>query len=128
MKYSNNVQPANNLSWFTTWFDSAHYQTLYAHRSDDEAAAFVDALVSELRPGVNASAIDVGCGSGRHCRQLAAKGLNVTGIDLSFSSIKRAKKHETDSIRFYQHDMRVAFGKSWFDYVFNFFTSFGYFK
>lgn len=29
--------------WFAAWFDSEHYHKLYAHRSDAEAARFIDA-------------------------------------------------------------------------------------
>lgn len=71
--------------------------------------------------------LDLGCGSGRHSKYLASKGFDVTGIDLATSSIRQAKREETEKLRFYCHDMRAPFGKSKFDYVFNFFTSFGYF-
>jgi SAM-dependent methyltransferase len=101
---------------------------LYAHRGDNEAADFIDSLVQNLNPPANASVIDVGCGAGRHCKILASKGLNVTGIDLAFSSIRQAKKSERPNLHFFQHDMRVAFGRNTFDYVFNVFTSFGYFR
>jgi SAM-dependent methyltransferase len=70
----------------------------------------------------------VGCGAGRHCRKLAGKGFNVLGIDLALSSIHRAKKYTTESMKFLRHDMRLPFGVNCYDYVFNFFTSFGYFN
>ena len=31
--------------WFASWFDSPHYQQLYAHRSDAEAAGLSDPVV-----------------------------------------------------------------------------------
>jgi SAM-dependent methyltransferase len=49
-------------------------------------------------------------------------------MDLAASSISEAKKSEQPRLRFLQHDMRVPFGRNTFDYVFNFFTSFGYFE
>ena len=52
----------------------------------------------------------------------------VTGLDLAASSIRQAKKYESFNLRFSRHDMREPFGNNHFDYVFNFFTSFGYFK
>jgi SAM-dependent methyltransferase len=58
---------------------------------------------------------------------LAAKGFCVTGIDLAAGSIKTAKQSERPGLQFLRQDMRVPFGKNWADYVFNFFTSFGYF-
>jgi len=113
--------------WFAAWFDSPHYHTLYAHRSDTEAAAFIDALIDRLQPGDDASILDLGCGAGRHARYLASKGFDVTGLDLSAASIRRAQRFERPGLRFRRHDMRVPFGRQAFDYVFNMFTSFGYF-
>jgi SAM-dependent methyltransferase len=113
--------------WFATWFDSTHYRKLYAYRDDTEAARFLDALVGRLQPGRGARALDLGCGAGRHSKYLASKGLEVVGMDLSANSIDEAKRAESPHLRFVQHDMRVPFGRDVFDYVFNFFTSFGYF-
>jgi SAM-dependent methyltransferase len=128
MQYGNENTIVQNLPWFKSWFDSAYYHKLYAHRSEKEAADFIDELIAELQPAEHAVMLDVGCGNGRHCRQLAAKGFNVMGIDLAFSSIKHAKKYETPLLHFFQHDMRFPFGNNYYDYVFSFFTSFGYFK
>jgi len=52
----------------------------------------------------------------------------VTGVDLAASSISFAKQFKNDRLYFYRHDMRNPFGKNRYDYVFSFFTSFGYFK
>jgi len=113
--------------WFETWFDSFHYHKLYAHRDDTEAARFLDQLIARLEPRRGSHVLDLGCGTGRHSRYLASKSLQVTGMDLAAGSISEAKKSERPWLRFLQHDMRVPFGRKAFDYVFNFFTSFGYF-
>ena len=113
--------------WFAAWFDSTHYQTLYAHRNDEEAAGFVDQLAARLRPAAGATVLDLGCGTGRHARHLNARGLRVVGIDLSSESIRRAKEFETPDLWFRRQDMRLPFGHEVFDYVVNLFTSFGYF-
>ena len=72
--------------------------------------------------------LDVACGKGRHSRRLAEMGFDVTGIDLSEPSITEALKFETDHLHFFVHDMRLPFYINYFDYAFNFFTSFGYFN
>jgi len=128
MKQVNENILVQSIPWFKSWFDSAYYHKLYAHRSEKEAADFIDELITALQPDQHAAMLDVGCGNGRHCRQLAAKGFNVTGIDLAMSSIRQAKQYETSSLQFFQHDMRKPFGNNHFEYVFSFFTSFGYFK
>lgn len=96
--------------WFATWFDSDYYHKLYAHRDDTEAAGFVEALTQRLRPAAGSRALDVGCGAGRHARQLASRGFRVTGIDLAARSIVQAKTFERSGLRFVRHDMREPFG------------------
>ena len=113
--------------WFASWFDSPHYHKLYGYRDDSEAKVFVDALVNRLRPEINAELLDLGCGAGRHARQLASRGFRVTGVDLSAGSIAEARRRERPGLRFLRHDMREPFGSQAFDYVVNLFTSFGYF-
>jgi SAM-dependent methyltransferase len=114
--------------WFASWFDSPHYHRLYAHRDEGEAARFIDAIVTRLRPREGARVLDLGCGAGRHARRLASKGLDTTGIDLSPRSIAEAAKAGSANLRFRRQDMRVPFGRQAFDFVFNVFTSFGYFR
>ena len=115
-------------TWFKDWFNSPYYHQLYFKRDDKEAAAFIDNLISYLKPAANSTMLDVACGKGRHSIQLANKGFDVTGIDLSDDSINEALQYETDTLHFYKHDMRLPFWINYFDYAFNFFTSFGYFK
>ncbi|WP_341840998.1 class I SAM-dependent methyltransferase [Chitinophaga caseinilytica] len=114
--------------WFKDWFNSPYYHLLYNNRDEREASAFIDKLVDYLRPDAGALMLDVACGRGRHARYLADKGFNVTGIDLSEESIAAARKLENERLSFFQHDMRLPFRINYFDIVFNFFTSFGYFE
>ena len=128
MKNLRNLGLNANPSWFKSWFDTSFYHQLYAHRNDREAIHFIDNLLPTLQPSTHAKMLDLGCGGGRHAKYLASKGYHVTGLDLAASSIQQAQRNAVDNLQFYQHDMRVAFGKNYFDYVLNFFTSFGYFE
>jgi len=113
--------------WFKDWFNSPYYHLLYSDRNEQEAADFIDKLLIYLQPFPESRMLDVACGKGRHSLQLAAKGFDVTGIDLSEASILEALASESDRLHFYVHDMRKTFWINYFDYAFNFFTSFGYF-
>ena len=113
--------------WFKDWFNSPYYHQLYQNRDEKEAAEFINRLIKFLSPSPHAFMLDIACGKGRHALQLAEKGFDVTGIDLSEQSIEEALKVEKENLHFYQHDMRMPFWINYFDFVFNFFTSFGYF-
>lgn len=114
--------------WYKEWFNSPYYHQLYFKRDEIEAADFINKLIDHLKPPMGASMLDVACGKGRHSIQLASQGFDVTGIDLSDESIREAKAFENNNLHFYVHDMRLPFRINYFDYVFNFFTSFGYFE
>jgi SAM-dependent methyltransferase len=115
-------------NWFEDWFNSDYYHLLYKHRDDLEADRFIRKLIGHLQPPSGARMVDVACGKGRHSKVLCDLGFDVTGIDLSAASIAAAVVEENDHLHFYQHDMRMPFWINYFDYAFNFFTSFGYFK
>ena len=113
--------------WYKDWFNSPFYHKLYFYRDEREAQQFIGRLLDHLKAPPGSRILDVACGRGRHSRCLAEKRFDVTGIDLSFDSINYAKKFENDHLQFFQHDMRLPFWINYFDYAFNFFTSFGYF-
>jgi len=113
--------------WFTSWFDSPYYHTLYKDRDDNEARGAIDGLLQALQLPEGARVLDLACGKGRHALYLAEKGFDVTGLDISEASIGFARQYESDNLAFYQHDMRLPFRIRYFDAVMNFFTSFGYF-
>ncbi len=114
-------------AWYTDWFNSPYYHKLYFERDEEEARQFIRKLIDHLHPPPGSRMLDVACGRGRHSKLLASLGNDVTGIDLSPDSIAFAKQFEGEHLHFYQHDMRLPAWINYFDYAFNFFTSFGYF-
>src|SRR5690554_4267521 len=114
--------------WFENWFDSKYYPMLYQNRDMDEAASFVNKLLAHLNPPNNSQVLDIACGEGRFAKQLQIHGHQVVGIDLSEKRIEKAQEMENENLRFFIHDMRLPFYRNYFDYAFNFFTSFGYFS
>jgi SAM-dependent methyltransferase len=115
--------------WFENWFDSKYYPILYDNRDLVEAETFVDNLMKYLKLPSESVVADMACGEGRYSYQLAKFVNRVVGFDLSQARIQVAKeRYESEHIRFYQHDMRAPMYVNYFDAIFNFFTSFGYFS
>jgi len=111
------------MAWYREWFGE-DYLELYAHRDRAEAerqADFVQAQLGESRPR---AALDLACGAGRHTDVLRERGLRVLGIDLSLTLL--AQRPDLPRVA---GDMRaLPFVPGAFDWVLNFFTSFGYFE
>lgn len=116
------------MPWFKSWFNSPYYHILYQHRDDKEAEQFLDRLINYFNPPQNSRILDLACGKGRHSVYLNGKGFEVTGIDLSEESIEYCRQFENSRLSFFVHDMRHLFRVNDFDFVFNLFTSFGYFE
>ena len=113
--------------WYETWFSSPYYHILYKERDEKEAQYFLDRLIDFLKPAAGARILDVACGKGRHAVYLNKKGYDVSGFDLSKENIDYDRQFENETLKFFVHDMREPFRTDDFDYVFNLFSSFGYF-
>lgn len=112
--------------WFSDWFNTPYYHTLYKHRNDVDAQFFMQNIVSHLQLPKTAHILDLPCGKGRHSIYLNSLGYKVSGGDLSENSIKHAKQFESDTLNFQVWDMRKPVQQK-YDAIFNLFTSFGYF-
>ncbi len=115
------------MTWFEEWFDSPYYHILYKNRDEKEACYFLDHLITKLSLAQGGKALDLACGKGRHSVYLNKQGFEVTGVDLSEASIEHARQFENSKLSFFVHDMRNILYVNYFDYIFNLFTSFGYF-
>lgn len=114
--------------WFESWFDSPYHGMLYKHRNEVEAKRFIDNLFEFLKPSSKDRVIDIACGEGRHAAYMSHFVGEVVGIDLSQKRIERASRIASEHLNFYRHDMREVVRNEYFDFGFNFFTSFGYFQ
>ena len=77
--------------WYELLFEN------YAHKYDNESfvqgtAGECDFLEQEINCDKSLEIIDIGCGTGRHSIELAKRGYNITGIDLSESQLNSAKE------------------------------------
>ena len=116
------------MPWYKNWFDSPYYDALYSHRDGVEAEAFVNRLLDYLKPAPGSLMADIPCGTGRHAQFMAAAGHEVFGYDLSEQNIEEAGKLKHDRLHFAVLDMRQMFHVRYFDFIFNLFTSLGYFE
>lgn len=122
------------MSWFKKWFSDKHYLELYQHRDEEDARWIINLLQRSISVNTKSKVLDIACGSGRHSIELARRGFDVTGFDLSEFLIKEARKNLKNSrekdmkIKFLIKDMRDFNFKGKFDIAVNIFTSFGYFE
>lgn len=94
------------------WYEELF--TDYANTYDKEeftkgTVTEVDFIESEIEFDSTRKILDVGCGTGRHAIELAKRGYQVTGIDLSEDQLKRAKEKgesEVVEVTFLQGDAR----------------------
>ncbi len=94
-----------------------------------DTAAEVEFLLDKLRLVPGLAVLDTVCGQGRHAIPLAARGLRVTGADLSDQEIAAAREAAVAAkvdARFVHSDMRELPFEGEFDAAYNFFTSFGF--
>ena len=121
------MERKDDSAWYSTWFDSPFYHILYQHRNHSEAEKAVNTLLAFAGVEKGSVVMDLCCGKGRHAILLEKAGNIVTGLDLSPANINYCKSFENDNLHFDVRDMREVYEADKFDYVFNLFTSFGYF-
>jgi 2-polyprenyl-3-methyl-5-hydroxy-6-metoxy-1,4-benzoquinol methylase len=77
-----------------------------------------DFIEKEINYNKELKIIDIGCGTGRHAIELAKRGYQITGVDLSDSQLRRAKekaKAQNLEIDFQRQDARKLPFSSTFD-------------
>jgi SAM-dependent methyltransferase len=111
------------MAWYKDWFGE-DYLELYAHRDEGEAQRQVEFVRRFVADGKSPRAVlDLACGAGRHTAVLREAGYRTLGVDLSLTLL--AHPPRVPSVA---GDMRsLPFASGSFDWVLNFFTSFGYF-
>ncbi len=111
------------MAWYKEWFGE-EYLELYAHRDRGEAEIhvdFVEQTFSDRRPR---AVLDLACGAGRHTEALRRRGFRALGVDLSLTLLT-----QNPELPRVAGDMRcLPFADAAFDWLLNFFTSFGYFE
>jgi SAM-dependent methyltransferase len=115
--------------WWRTWFGPS-YLALYDETLRERTPVEIDRLetILHLRPPLRI--LDLPCGQGRHAIELARRGYEVTGVDISPFMIDVARERAKASalqVHWLTGDMRKPVPGEAFDLILNLFTSFGYF-
>ncbi len=95
--------------WYESLFEN------YARKYDEECyvqgtVGECDFIEQEINHNKNLKIIDIGCGTGRHSIELAKRGYQISGIDLSESQLARAREKAKEAgvtIDFQKHDARA---------------------
>jgi SAM-dependent methyltransferase len=111
------------MTWYKEWFGE-EYLELYSHRDDEEAERNVDFVERRLGGPRPRAVLDLACGAGRHTAALRRRGYRALGVDLSLTLLVHMGQLPRVA-----GDMRcLPFAAESFDWILNFFTSFGYFE
>ena len=112
-------------------FWEAYAPLMFSQEHWAAAPADVDAILGLVSLPAGATALDLGCGVGRHALELARRGYQVTGIDRTAAYLAEAQKRacrEGLPSAFLVADMREFTRPAAFDVILSLYTSFGYFE
>lgn len=115
--------------WWRTFFTGTPVDMWLQAVPPEMTRQEADFVCQALRVEPPAKVLDVPCGGGRHSLELAARGFQVTGVDLStdFLTVARAGATERGlAIAWEQRDMRDLPWRDEFDGAFTFGNSLGY--
>jgi 2-polyprenyl-3-methyl-5-hydroxy-6-metoxy-1,4-benzoquinol methylase len=120
----------------TIWYeDDLFWQTfesvLFNAKKLESAAQEIDRVVELLSLQPGDKVLDLCCGIGRHSLELARRGFEVTGLDLTQSYLERARtdaENQNLEVGFVLCDARRFCALEEFDAVINMYTAFGYFE
>ncbi len=116
--------------WWEDLFNDDYLRTT-EKLTDQDIAREVDFIEDRLGIERGGSLLDLACGTGRHAIELARRGYQVVGFDLSLAMLARAGEEAQErevKINFVQGDMREMTFEEQFDGVYCWGTSFGYFE
>jgi len=117
--------------WFESFFDGLYAQALSSQFDECATLKSVKIVKQLLKLRKDQHVLDIACGMGRLTIPMARMGFIMTGVDLTASYIRQARRlarKEGFDVRFVQKDMREIAFDSEFDAAMSWFTSFGYFS
>jgi SAM-dependent methyltransferase len=116
--------------WWESFFSGITLDFWRQAITEDQSRAEADFIAQLLELPPSAKVLDAPCGEGRLCRELASRGLQLTGVDIALAFVEEARAKAAQrglSIAFERRDMRHLPWQAEFDGAFCFGNSFGYF-
>jgi SAM-dependent methyltransferase len=124
------VEADEDGPWYEHFFGKAYLRTVRT-ATPKEVASECDFIERALRIPAGSRVLDVGCGLGVQTVELASRGYQPVGLDISATMVSRAYDEAEDrglQINFVRGDMRDVTFEEPFDALLCWGTTFGYFS
>jgi 2-polyprenyl-3-methyl-5-hydroxy-6-metoxy-1,4-benzoquinol methylase len=121
---------STQIEWYESFFSKYWLDLQRQRKTIEQTCTDVDFIQKLLQVNPHAKVLDVPCGNGTHSLELASRGYQVTGVDLSLSLLENAQHEAIErklKISWEGRDMRDLPWSEEFDGTFCFGGSFGYF-
>jgi len=118
------------MEWWKSFFDEPYAKAIL-ESFEERASQEVDFIEDALSLSRNVKILDLCCGLGRHSIELAKRGYQVTGVDVTSQYLETARakaKEKGVKIDFIEGEMRNISFYEEFNAAINMFTSFGFFE
>jgi cyclopropane fatty-acyl-phospholipid synthase-like methyltransferase len=125
------MQPQIADNWYETFFQGINCEIWEKAIPAEFTSKEVDFVIGEMNVRPGAHILDIPCGFGRHSVELAKRGFQVTGVDLSetfISTLKKKLKEEKLNIHPVHADVLRYNTKEKFSGAICLGNSFGYFE
>ncbi|MHC4480762.1 MAG: class I SAM-dependent methyltransferase [Planctomycetota bacterium] len=123
--------PGPEAEWWKGIYDDFRQRTGFGNLPEARTVADIDAVERLLGLSPPARVLDLFCGTGRHCIELAKRGYDATGLDYSGEYLALARQRAQQrgvSPRFVQGDAREVEWGSGYDAIIVMWASFGFFE
>jgi len=121
---------SHDENWYENFFDDWYLKYWVRWIEPEHTDEYADAIIRFLSLSQHCRVLDLCCGQGRHCLELARRGYQVVGLDLSPTLLTESRQQaqkENLNVEFIRSDMRKIPFENEFEGIFNFYTAFGYF-
>lgn len=115
--------------WWKDFFKGMAVECWLRVTTEEQTKTEVDFIEKALKLPRGAKVLDVPCGGGRHALELAARGYQVTGVDISSDFLKAARAQAAErhlGVTWEQQNMAELDWREEFDGAYCFGNSFGY--